>query len=117
MQIRKTAVEYFLNVLLLQYNTLLFHCEKMFTGLINYKLFVDFIVPLFEDKTFDQNLIILIVRSLANVVLKKVWAKMIILRHKLIKDENSTKQKESCQERVMTNLALSASDQIHKQVD
>ena len=43
---------------------------------------------------------------------------MIILRQKLRKAEgNSKKQKESCQEKLLADLALSASDQIHKQVD
>ena len=46
---RAKAAEYYLEVLILHYNTLLFHCEKMhIMELINYKLFVDFIFPLFE---------------------------------------------------------------------
>jgi len=53
-QARKTAAEYDLEVLLLQSNTLLFSCEKSFIKLINFRLFVDFI---------------LMVRSLANVIL------------------------------------------------
>ena len=48
------AAEYFLEVMILQYNTLLFNCEKQFMELINYKLYVDFIIPLFERKTFDR---------------------------------------------------------------
>ena len=55
------AAEYFLEVMILQYNTLLFNCEKQYMELINYKLYVDFIVPLFDGKTFDQYLIILMV--------------------------------------------------------
>ena len=58
---RKTAAEYYLEVMLLQYNTLLFNCKKGFTELMNYKLFVDFLMPLLEGKTFDQYLIILMV--------------------------------------------------------
>ena len=42
------AAEYFLEVMILQYNTLLFNCEKQFMELINYTLYVDFIIPLFE---------------------------------------------------------------------
>ena len=51
--------------------------------LINYNLFVDFIIPLFEGKTFDQYLIILMVRSLANIIFKKIWARLglLIKRH------------------------------------
>ena len=49
---------------------------------------------------------------------KKAWAKLIILRQKLLKEEeNSKKQKENLQERMMAELALSAKDQIHYQVD
>jgi len=59
--------------------------------LINYHLFVNFIVPLFEKKPFDQYLIILMVRSLANVVLKKVWAKLIMLKERKEKQERNTK--------------------------
>ena len=51
---RATAAEYYLEVLFLQYNTLLFNCEKQYMEIINYNLFVDFIVPLFDGKTFDQ---------------------------------------------------------------
>ena len=91
---RKIAAEYNLKVLLLQYNTLLFNCENTYNEIISYKRFADFIVPLFEGKMFDQYLIILMVRSLANVILKKVWAKLIILRHKWLKvEENSRQQK------------------------
>ena len=53
-QERKTAAEYYLEVLLLQYNTLMFKCENSFMEMINFRLFVDFIVPFFEGKTFDQ---------------------------------------------------------------
>ena len=49
------------------------------------------------------------VRSLANSILKKVWAKLIILRQKLLKEEaNSKQQKENRQGRVIAELALSA---------
>ena len=92
------AVEYFLEVMFLQYNTLLFNCEKQFMELINYKLYVDFIVPLFEGKTFDQYLIILMVRSLANVIFKKIWARLVLLRQRYLKtEENTMLQKELLQ--------------------
>ena len=68
---RKMAAEYYLEVLFLQYNTLLFNCEKSYE-IINFRLFDYIIRPLFEGKTYDQYLIILLVRSLANVILKKV---------------------------------------------
>ena len=55
---RKQAVEYYLEVLHLQYNTLLFNCEKSFNEIIIFRLLDEFIVPLFEGKTFDQYLII-----------------------------------------------------------
>ena len=54
------ATEYFVEVMILQYNTLLFNCEKKFMELINFPLYKEFIVPLFDGKTFDQYLIILI---------------------------------------------------------
>ena len=69
---RAKVGEYYLKVLFLQYNTLLFNCEKKYMELINYNLFVDFIIPLFEGKTFDKYLIILMVRSLANGIFKKI---------------------------------------------
>ena len=69
---RKQAAEYYLEVLFLQYNTLLFNCEKGFSEIVNCRLSDEFIVPLFEGKTFEQYLSILMVRSLANVILKKV---------------------------------------------
>ena len=50
MEARTKAAEYFLKVLILQYNTLLFNCEKTYMELINYTLFVDFIIPLFDKK-------------------------------------------------------------------
>ena len=115
---RKEAAEYYLEVLFLQYNTLLFNCEKSFNEIINFRLFDEFIRPLFEGKTYDQYLIILLVRSLANVILKKVWAKLLLLRQRSIqKEENSKKQKEGHQESLLANLALSACEQIQKQVE
>ena len=81
-------------------------------------MFDEIIRPLFEGKTYDQYLIILLVRSLANVILKKVWAKLLLLRDRSIKDEeNAKKQKESRQESLLANLALSAREQIQKQVE
>ena len=115
---RKLAAEYFLEVLFLQYNTLLFNCENSFNEIINFRLFDEFIKPLFEGKTFDQYLIILMVRSLAILILKKVWAKLLLLRQRSIQDEeNSKKQKESRQENLLANLALSAREQIQNQVE
>ena len=112
------AAEYFLEVMILQYNTLLFNCEKKFMELINYKLYVDFIVPLFDGKTFDQYLIILMVRSLANVIFKKIWARLVLLRQRYLKtEENTMLQKELSQARKMSELAVSASEQIHQKVE
>ena len=115
---RVKAAEYYLEVLILQYNTLLFNCEKIYMELINYHLFVDFIIPLFEKKTFDQYLIILMVRSLASVILKKVSAKLVVLKERKEKQEENTKlQKEEYQERKLSEMAMSASEQIQLQVD
>ena len=114
---RKMAAEYYLEVLFLQYNTLLFNCEKSFNEIINFCLFDEFIRPLFEGKTYDQYLIILLVRSLSNVILKKVWAKLLLGQKTILEQENSKKQKEGCQESLLANLALSAHEQIQKQVD
>ena len=74
------AAEYFLEVMILQYNTLLFNCEKQYMELINFTLYKEFIAPLFEGKTFDQYLIILMVRSLANIIFKKIWLRLVVLR-------------------------------------
>ena len=58
------------------------------------------------------------VRSLANVFPKKVWAKLLVLRQKLLKEEeNPRKQKESRQENLMADLAISAKEQIQNQVE
>ena len=51
---RKLAAEYYLEVLFLQYNTLLFNCKKSFNKIISFRLFNEFIRPLFEGKTYDQ---------------------------------------------------------------
>ena len=58
---RKMAAEYYLEVLLLQYNTLLFNCKKRFYERITFHLFDEIIRPLFEGKTYDHYLIILLV--------------------------------------------------------
>ena len=74
--------------------------------------------PLFEGKIYDQYLIILLVRSIANVILKKVWAKLLLLRDRSIKDEeNAKKQKESRQESLLADLAIFAREQIQRQVE
>ena len=109
---------YFLEVMILQYNTLLFNCEKMYMELINYTLYKEFIVPLFEGKTFDQYLIILMVRSLANVILKKIWLRLVVLRQRMLKtEEHVRKQKEDLQEKKMSEIAMSAADQINQRVE
>ena len=115
---RAKAAEYYLEVLIMQYNTLLFNCEKTYMELINYRLFVDFIVPLFYKKQFDQYLIILMIRSLANVIFKKIWAKLIVLKQRQTKQEENTRlQKEEYQERKLNDMTLSATEQIQLQVD
>ena len=42
---RKLAAEYYLEVLFMQCNTLLFICEKSFNEIINFRLFDEFIRP------------------------------------------------------------------------
>ena len=115
---RRQAADYHLEVLFLQYNTLLFNCEKDFNEIINFRLYYEFIVPLFDGKTYDQYLITLMVRSLANVIFKRIWVKLLLLREKaLLEEANTKKQKEERQEKQMANLALSASEQIQQQVE
>ena len=72
--------EHHLEVLFLQYNTLLFNCERNFNEIINFRLYEEFIVPWFDGKTYDQYLIILMVWSLANVIFKRIWARLLLLR-------------------------------------
>ena len=99
------AAEYFLDVMIRPYNTLLFNCEKQYMELINYKLYVDFIIPLFEGKTFGQYLIILMVRSLANIIFKKIWARLVLLRQRHLKtEENPKMQKELSQVKKMSSI-------------
>ena len=58
------------------------------------------------------------VRSLANVILKKVWARLLLLRQRLLQEEENTrKQNESRQENLLADLALSAKEQIQNQVE
>ena len=56
------------------------------------------------------------VRSLANVILKKVWARLLLLRQKLLQEEDTKKQKESRQENLLADLDFSAKEQIQIQV-
>ena len=115
---RRQAAEYHLEVLFLQYNTLLFNCERYFNEIINFRLYEEFIIPWFDGKTYDQYLIIIMVRSLFNVIFKRIWAKLILLRQRVLKmEENSRKQKEDNQDRKMAEMGLSATEQIQKQVD
>ena len=56
------------------------------------------------------------VQSLANVLFKKIWARLVLLRQKLLKtEENTQMQKESSQDRKLSELAVSATEQRHKQ--
>ena len=76
------------------------------------------LVLLLDKKTFDQYLIILMTRSLANVIFKRIWARLVLLRQRAMKmEENSRKQKEENQDRKMADMGLSATEQIQKQVD
>ena len=83
--------------------------------MIDYSLKV---ITLFEGKTFDQYLIILMVRSLANVIFKKIWLRLIVLRQRMLKtEEHVRKQKEDLQEKKMSEIAMSAADQINQRVE
>ena len=58
------------------------------------------------------------VRSLANVLFKKIWARLVLLRQRLLKTEENTQiQKESSQDRKLSELAVSETKQIHKKVE
>ena len=58
------------------------------------------------------------VRSLANVIFKKIWARLVLLRQRHLKtEENSMLQKELSQARKMSELAVSATEQIHRKVE
>ena len=71
-----------------------------------------------RQKTFDQYLIILMTRSLANVIFMRIWARLVLLRQRGLKtEEKSRKQKEENQDRKMADMGLSATEQIQKQVD
>ena len=55
------------------------------------------------------------VRSLANVIFKKIWLRLVVLRQRLLKtEENAMKQKEDLQDRKMSELAMSAADQMNQ---
>ena len=83
LKVRRQAAEYHIEVLFLQYNTLLYNCERYFHEIINFRLFNEFIVPLFDGKMYDQYLVVLMVRSLANVILRRIWVKLLLLIDKL----------------------------------
>ena len=53
LKVRRQAAEYLTEVLFLQYNTLLYNCERYFHEIINFRLFNEFIVPLFDGKMYD----------------------------------------------------------------
>ena len=58
------------------------------------------------------------IRSLANVIFKKVWAKLMVLKERQFKQDDNTKfQKEMNQERKLSDMTLSATEQIQHQVD
>ena len=51
-------------------------------------------------------------RSLANVIFKRIWAKLVLLRQRALKmEENSRKQKEDNQDRKIAEMGLSATEQ------
>ena len=55
------------------------------------------------------------VRSLANVLFKKIWLRLIVLRQRMFKiEENAMMQKEISQDRKLSELAMSAAEQIKK---
>ena len=58
------------------------------------------------------------VRSLASVILKKIWAKLIVLKQRQTKQEENTRlQKEDYQDRKLSDMTLLATKQIQLQVD
>jgi len=58
------------------------------------------------------------VRSLANVIFKKTWAKLVVLKEQKSKQEENTRlQKEEYHERKLGEMAMSATEQIQLQVD
>ena len=92
---------------------MLFNCERYFNKIINVRLYEEFIVPWFDGKTYDQYLIILMVRSLAN---NKKQRLLFLRERALLEEANNKKQKEDRQEKQMANLALSAREQIQQQM-
>ena len=55
--------------------------------LSNYNMFVDLIIPLFDGKTFDEYVIILMVCSLANAIFKKIQARLVLQKPRIQKQE------------------------------
>ena len=95
---RKLAAEYCMEVLFLQYNTLLFNCDKSFNEIINFRLFNG---PIPSQCHTEKSI-----------------GELLLLRQRSIQDqENSKKQKESHQENLLANLALSAREQIQNQAE
>ena len=58
------------------------------------------------------------VRSLANVILRRIWVQLLLFRQKTIQEEtNARRQKEERQAKQMAKLAMSAKEQIQLQVE
>ena len=58
------------------------------------------------------------VRFLANVMFKKIWARLILFKQRMMKqEEHSRAQKEEHQDRKMKEMAMSATEQIQRQID
>jgi len=58
------------------------------------------------------------IRSLANVILRRIWVQLLLLREKTLHEEgNALRQKEVRQEKQMASLAMSAREQIQQQVE
>ena len=93
--------------MLLQYNTLLFNCENCsWTWLISNCMW-SLLSRFLKGKTFHQYLIVWFDHwENFNAVLKKVRVKLVLLRLKLISEAEE-----------MAELAMSAKDQITKQMD
>ena len=51
------------------------HCSSIFMQLIDLRLHNKFVKPIFDGKTYNQNLMILMGRKLANVIVKKSESK------------------------------------------
>jgi hypothetical protein len=104
--------------MVIHYNLLRIFLDRDYDVMVNQTLYTSFIKPVLETGKYNQMVIVLLARALANAVNKEIWRHFLNCKHEYhVFVDKSMEKKESKATEALKQAGKPASVQIKEQVD